>query len=82
MRADDVAAASDLANELTAALSRVVRGKPQAVRLALVALLSGGHLLVEDVPGVGKTLLGKALARAVGEASGASRPRPTCCLAS
>lgn len=66
VRADDLAAASDLANELTAALGRVVRGKPQAVRLALVALLSGGHLLVEDVPGVGKTLLGKTLARAVG----------------
>ncbi|MDP8976751.1 MAG: MoxR family ATPase [Actinomycetota bacterium] len=66
VRADDLAAASDLAAELTAALGRVVRGKPQAVRLALVALLSGGHLLVEDVPGVGKTLLGKTLARAVG----------------
>jgi len=65
-RADDVAAASSLAHELTAALGRVVRGKPQAVRLALVALLSGGHLLVEDVPGVGKTLLGKTLARTVG----------------
>jgi MoxR-like ATPase len=65
-RADDVAAASHLAAELTSTLGRVVRGKPQAVRLALVALLSGGHLLVEDVPGVGKTLLGKTLARAVG----------------
>ena len=62
----DAARASHLAGELTAALSRVVRGKPQAVRLTLVALLSGAHLLVEDVPGVGKTLLGKALARAVG----------------
>ncbi len=57
--------AAQLSTDLTAALSQVVRGKPQAVRLALVALLSGGHLLVEDVPGVGKTLLGKALARAV-----------------
>jgi MoxR-like ATPase len=65
-RADDVAAAARLAADLTTALGQVVRGKPQAVRLALVAVLSGGHLLVEDVPGVGKTLLGKALARAVG----------------
>jgi MoxR-like ATPase len=43
-----------------------VRGKPDEVRLALVALFSGGHLLVEDVPGTGKTLLAKALAGAIG----------------
>jgi MoxR-like ATPase len=43
-----------------------LRGKPDEVRLALVALFSGGHLLVEDVPGTGKTLLAKALAAAVG----------------
>lgn len=65
-RPPDAGSASRLAADLTAALGGVVRGKPQAIRLALVALLSGGHLLVEDVPGVGKTLLGKALARAVG----------------
>lgn len=47
-------------------LSRVLRGKPEVIRLALVALLSGGHLLVEDVPGVGKTLLAKAMARSLG----------------
>ncbi len=41
-------------------------GKPDVVRLALVALLADGHLLLEDVPGVGKTLLGKALARSLG----------------
>ena len=44
----------------------MVRGKPEATRLAVTALLAGGHLLVEDVPGVGKTLLAKALARGVG----------------
>jgi MoxR-like ATPase len=43
----------------------VVEGKPEVVRLALVALLSQGQLLVEDVPGVGKTLLAKSLARSV-----------------
>jgi MoxR-like ATPase len=43
-----------------------VRGKSDEVRLALVALFSGGHLLVEDVPGTGKTLLAKALAAAIG----------------
>jgi MoxR-like ATPase len=44
----------------------VIRGKPEALRLALVALLSGHHLLLEDVPGVGKTLLAKSLARSLG----------------
>jgi MoxR-like ATPase len=56
--------------ELAAALFEVVagavRGKPDEVRLALVALFSGGHLLVEDVPGTGKTLLAKALAGGIG----------------
>jgi MoxR-like ATPase len=47
-------------------VARVVRGKAEALRMALVALLSGGHLLVEDVPGVGKTLLAKSLARSIG----------------
>lgn len=47
------------------AVERVVSGKPEAVRLAVTVLLAGGHLLIEDVPGVGKTLLAKALARAV-----------------
>ncbi|HEX2029053.1 MAG TPA: AAA family ATPase [Nitriliruptorales bacterium] len=43
----------------------VVEGKPQVVRLAVVALLAEGHILIEDVPGVGKTLLAKALARSI-----------------
>src|SRR6266849_4411508 len=50
---------------LQAAVERVIRGKPEAVRLAIVTLLAGGHLLVEDVPGVGKTTLAHALARAL-----------------
>lgn len=58
--------ATALARSLYENLARVLRGKPEVIRLALVALLSGGHLLVEDVPGVGKTLLAKALARSVG----------------
>jgi MoxR-like ATPase len=64
--ADGVRAATDLAGRLSANLSQAVRGKPEAVHLAVVALLSGGHLLVEDVPGMGKTLLAKALARSLG----------------
>ena len=55
-----------LAGSLLENLGRVIKGKPEALRLSLVALLSGGHLLIEDVPGVGKTLLAKALARSVG----------------
>ncbi|MGE0707029.1 MAG: AAA family ATPase [Planctomycetota bacterium] len=46
-------------------LSRVIVGKPQVVRQALIPLLCRGHLLIEDVPGVGKTTLARALARSV-----------------
>jgi MoxR-like ATPase len=50
---------------LQAAIETVIRGKPEAVRLAIVALIAGGHLLIEDVPGVGKTTLARALALAL-----------------
>jgi MoxR-like ATPase len=63
---DAVAGAIQVAGRLFGQVSATVRGKPDAVRLALVALLSGGHLLVEDIPGTGKTLLGKSLAAAIG----------------
>ncbi len=46
-------------------VARVVLGKADAVRLTIVALLAGEHVLLEDVPGVGKTLLGKAIARSL-----------------
>ncbi|MBP1596764.1 MAG: MoxR-like ATPase [Acidobacteria bacterium] len=49
---------------LQVAIETVVRGKPEAVRLAIISLLAGGHLLIEDVPGVGKTTLARSLARA------------------
>ncbi|WP_439957957.1 AAA family ATPase [Modestobacter italicus] len=58
----DVAAAGA---RLAEAIGRVVEGKPDVVRLALVVLLAEGHLLIEDVPGVGKTTLAKALARTI-----------------
>lgn len=51
---------------LRQAVESALEGKQDAVELALVALLAGGHLLIEDVPGVGKTTLAKAVARAVG----------------
>ncbi len=50
---------------LEAGLRRVIRGNGEAVRMSLVALLSHGHLLIEDVPGVGKTTLAHALARSL-----------------
>jgi MoxR-like ATPase len=53
------------ARELEQALRRVIRGNDEVVRLALVAILARGHLLIEGVPGVGKTTLGQALARAI-----------------
>jgi MoxR-like ATPase len=59
-------AAVRVAAALFDTVAGAVRGKDDAVRLALVALLSGSHLLVEDVPGTGKTLLGKCLAAAIG----------------
>jgi MoxR-like ATPase len=52
-------------HDLEAALSLVIRGKPDVVRLSLVCLLAKGHLLIEDVPGVGKTTLAQAMARSV-----------------
>ncbi|PPS41174.1 MoxR family ATPase [Chroococcidiopsis sp. TS-821] len=50
---------------LTQNLSRTIVGKAEPIRLVLVSLLAGGHVLLEDVPGVGKTLLAKSLARSV-----------------
>lgn len=60
-----VATASARLQALEAALNGVVRGKPDVVRLSVVCLLSRGHLLIEDVPGVGKTTLAHALARSL-----------------
>jgi MoxR-like ATPase len=54
------------ARNLHAALSGVLLGTPRAVTFAVVAALSGNHLLIEDVPGVGKTVLARALATALG----------------
>ena len=52
-----------VAHRVSAAVESVIEGKSDAVRLALTVLLAEGHVLIEDVPGVGKTMLAKALAR-------------------
>ena len=47
-------------------ISRVIIGKQQAVEQSVIALICGGHLLIEDVPGVGKTMLARSVARSTG----------------
>jgi MoxR-like ATPase len=59
------AATDEMLSRLQANVNGVLLGKPEVTRLALTALLADGHLLLEDVPGVGKTLLAKALARSL-----------------
>jgi MoxR-like ATPase len=63
---DRVAAVSlEQARNLARAIEQVIRGKSEAIQMTLVTLLSGGHLLIEDVPGIGKTTLAHALAKCV-----------------
>jgi MoxR-like ATPase len=56
---------AQVADAIRGAIESVIEGKAKVVRLALTVLLAEGHLLIEDVPGVGKTMLAKALARSV-----------------
>jgi MoxR-like ATPase len=55
-----------LLERLRVNVASVLLGKPEVIQMALVTLLADGHLLIEDVPGIGKTLLAKALARSLG----------------
>jgi MoxR-like ATPase len=59
----DLTASAERVRRLQASIEKVIKGKSEAVELAIVTLLSRGHLLIEDVPGVGKTTLAYALAR-------------------
>src|SRR3989442_11625986 len=65
MSPETATAASQRAAQLETALRKVIRGKNELIRLALVSMMARGHLPIEGVPGVGKTTLGQALARAL-----------------
>lgn len=61
----DRAAATTAARRLVGNVERIIRGNRWAVEAAATALFAGGHLLIEDVPGVGKTMLGRSIARSI-----------------
>src|SRR5690349_5387620 len=65
MSPETAIAVSTKAVELEKALRKVIRGKDEVIRLALVSIFARGHLLIEGVPGVGKTTLAQATARAI-----------------
>jgi MoxR-like ATPase len=65
MSPETASAVSHRATELENALRKVIRGRDDILRLTVVSLIARGHLLIEGVPGVGKTTLGQALARAL-----------------
>src|SRR5246127_3441214 len=65
MSTPSTSTAANRAVQLETTLRTIIRGKDEVVRMALVAIFARGHLLIEGVPGVGKTTLGHAVARAM-----------------
>jgi MoxR-like ATPase len=64
----NVAIVQDVAERIAHSVSQVIVGKRNEIRLTVLGLLSQGHILIEDIPGVGKTMMAKALARSIGAA--------------
>ena len=60
-----LAEVSALANRIKQSIGIVIEGKPHQIHMAVLVLLAEGHLLLEDVPGVGKTVLARALGRSI-----------------
>ena len=75
MAADDLAAANEIAERLLDNIETVVHGKREQIKLVVAALMCGGHVLLEDVPGTAKTVLARAIA---GSISGAQSSRIQC----
>jgi MoxR-like ATPase len=66
MTAPDTGQVAELGGRLVASIDGVIAGKHDVAEVAVATVLSGGHLLIEDIPGVGKTLLAQVLARSIG----------------
>src|SRR3970040_1635090 len=64
--AEAASAIREIAERVKNNIKRVIVGKDEIIDLVMVALLSDGHILIEDVPGIGKTMLAKSIARSIG----------------